>query len=133
MQPARQAFGRLCPELCPSCQKVCCRRVSPHGLLDLVDLIYFAALDLRDLPYPRPRERGCPFLEEAGCALPWRARPYACLHYLCAPLRQALGSQESAQVWSALEQAAGLRASLHAAFLTWKRMYRPFAISTLVI
>ncbi|MFH1033155.1 MAG: hypothetical protein V1806_01490 [Pseudomonadota bacterium] len=116
-QPARQAFARLCPELCPTCPKVCCLRVSPHGLIDQMDLIYYAALDLRGLPYPRPRERGCPFLETQGCALPWRARPFACLHYICPLLRKALPPAELAVLELALEQAGALRSALFKAFL----------------
>lgn len=115
--PARQVFARLCPELCPTCGKVCCLGISPHGLLDPVDLIYFAALGLNHLPYPRPREKGCPFLEEAGCALPWRARPYACLHYICPRLSAALPGPELAAVEQALVRAGELRAMLHAAFV----------------
>lgn len=116
-EPARRAFGCLCPELCPTCPGVCCLRISPHGLLDQVDLIYYAALELRKLPYPRPRERGCPFLEAQGCLLPWRARPFACLHYICPRLAAALPAPELAAVERALERAGALRASLHAAFL----------------
>lgn len=116
-QPARDAFARLCPELCPSCDKVCCLRISPHGLLDVVELVYCAALDLRNLPYPKPRERGCPFLEDQGCALPWRARPYACLHYVCDRLREALRGEELAAVERALERAAWLRSELMKMFL----------------
>ncbi|MBI4799258.1 MAG: hypothetical protein HY794_11110 [Desulfarculus sp.] len=117
LEPARQAFARLCPELCPACDKVCCLGISPHGLLDQVDLIYFAALGLNHLPYPRPRERGCPFLEAEGCLLPWRARPYACLHYVCPRLSAALSGPELAMVEQALERAGQLRARLHAAFV----------------
>jgi hypothetical protein len=116
-QPARQAFARLCPDICPSCAKVCCLGISPHGLICQEDLIYYAALDLRDLPYPRPRERGCPFLEAQGCALPWRARPFACLHYICPSLANSLDKAELATVEQALERAGFLRSSLHAAFL----------------
>jgi hypothetical protein len=116
-QSARQAFARLCPELCPDCPDVCCLRVSPHGLLDQPDLIHYAALGLRDLPYPRPRERGCPFLEEQGCALPWRARPFACLHYVCDRLRAALSSEELAAVERALERAGALRSQMFSAFI----------------
>ena len=116
-RPARQAFARLCPELCPSCDKVCCLRISPHGLLDIVDLIYYAALDLRKLPYPRPRPRGCPFLEQEGCALPWPARPFPCLHYICARLGAAMTDEERALTERSLAQAALLRGELHQAFL----------------
>jgi hypothetical protein len=116
-QPARQAFARLCPELCPDCPQVCCLRISPHGLLDTVELVYYAALDLRNLPYPVPRERGCPFLEDQGCALPWRARPFACLHYVCGRLLEALGGEELAVVERALEQAAWLRSEMFKMFL----------------
>lgn len=117
-QPARDAFARLCPGLCPACPSVCCLRVSPHGLLDQTDLIHYAALGLRDLPYPRPRERGCPFLEEAGCALPWRARPYACLHYICDRLGAAMNEMERDEAERALERAAWLRGELVSAFLS---------------
>lgn len=117
LEPARRAFARLCPELCPACQNTCCLRISPHGLLDQVDLIYFAALGLHHLPYPRPRERGCPFLEAEGCLLPWRARPYACLHYICAPMQDTLGRREFQEVWQALDRAGQMRAELHAAFV----------------
>jgi hypothetical protein len=82
-----------------------------------VDLIYYAALDLRGLPYPRPRPRGCPFLENEGCALPWRARPFACLHYICARLQEALHDEELAKVEQALERAGHLRSMLFKAFL----------------
>ncbi|CAO0821867.1 hypothetical protein DFAR_260010 [Desulfarculales bacterium] len=45
-------------------------------------------------------------------------RPFACLHYICPRLHEALGSTESAVVEQALERArALLRTELHAAFV----------------
>ena len=117
LAPAREAFARLCPRLCPDCREPCCRRISPHGLLDQVDLLFMAAQGLADLPAPPPVSPGCPFLAVAGCRLPWAARPFACLRYLCRPIQDALTPGDLASLAAALTRAAGLRADLAAAFL----------------
>lgn len=117
LQPARRAFDRLCPDLCPDCSRPCCVRISRRGLLDQADLIFFAALGVDDLPYPhQPRLQGCPFLGQAGCDLPWRARPYACLHYICPHLFRALDKKELNEVERSLERAGAMRSELVGVF-----------------
>lgn len=115
--PLRQIFARLCPGLCPACARVCCAHVDVKGLFDQADLIQMAALGLDRPPLPRPVAKGCAFLGQAGCRMPWQARPYACLHYLCAPLLQAMSLSERQSAASALREAALLRADLLNAFL----------------
>lgn len=120
--PARQAFARLCPDLCPVCHRPCCVRISRRGLLDIADLIFFAAQEVAELPYPRhSRLQGCPFLGEHGCNLPWRARPFACLHYVCGHLKRALSAEELRAVERSLERAAGLRTELVKSFTEGRR------------
>jgi hypothetical protein len=75
-----------------------------------------AALAPQGLPYPAGRLQGCPFLGEAGCALPWRVRPYACLHYVCGHLKRVMSPQEAREVEAALIRAGELRSELVGVF-----------------
>ncbi len=117
LAPARVAFARLCSRLCPACPDPCCLRVSPHGLMDQTDVLHLAARDWRGTPLATPTDKGCPFLTAEGCNLPWEARPFACLRYLCRPLQDALEEAELAALAAALTRAAALRSELMAAFL----------------
>ncbi|MCA1905094.1 MAG: hypothetical protein LDL11_00710 [Desulfarculus sp.] len=117
LAPARAAFARLCPGLCPDCADPCCQRVSPHGLLDQTDVLYLAVRGWRGTPLAMPTAKGCPFLTPGGCGLPWQARPFACLRYLCRPIQRALAEAELAAITSAITRAAALRSRLMAAFL----------------
>ncbi|MCF8031624.1 MAG: hypothetical protein K9K66_01475 [Desulfarculaceae bacterium] len=93
-------------------------RISRRGLIDTSDLILMAALCPKGLPYPRARMRGCPFLEKDGCALPWNARPFACLHYVCGHLRRVMTHAEAQAVEQALVEVARLRSELVGAYAT---------------
>ena len=115
--PARAAFARLCPRLCPDCHDPCCLRVSPHGLLDQTDVLHLAARGWRGVPEAAPAPRGCCFLRADGCALPWEARPYACLRHLCRPLQDALTESELTAITQAITRVAGMRAAMMAAFM----------------
>jgi len=75
-----------------------------------------AALAPQGLPYPAGRLQGCPFLGEAGCALPWRVRPQACLHYVCGHLKRVMSPQEAREVEAALIRAGELRSELVGVF-----------------
>ncbi|MCB2226448.1 MAG: hypothetical protein KQH53_07190 [Desulfarculaceae bacterium] len=117
----REVFARHCPSLCPKCSRPCCVRISRRGLIDTSDLILMAALAPEGLPYPSARMRGCPFLEVGGCALPWNARPYACLHYVCPHLRRAMTHAETMAVEQALVKVGNLRSELVGAYSEGKR------------
>ena len=112
----RAVFARHCPSLCPACVRPCCVRISRRGLLDTADLLVMAALEPRGVPYPRARLQGCPFLETDGCALPWRVRPYACLHYVCPHLKRVMTSKEAQAVERALVEVGELRSELVGAY-----------------
>jgi len=118
LKTPREIFARHCPSLCPACSRPCCVRISRRGLIDTSDLILMAALAPEGLPYPRARLRGCPFLEPDGCALPWNARPYACLHYVCGHLQRAMTPAEAGAVDQALVEVARLRSELVGAYTT---------------
>jgi len=112
-----QIFARLCPALCPSCPEACCRRVSQRGVMDTADLIFIAAQGLSALPQAVGRDGRCPWLGEEGCILPWNARPFACLHYVCAPLQNAMSPIESEQIRASLAQAGDARSRLLKLFM----------------
>ncbi|BEQ15044.1 hypothetical protein [Desulfoferula mesophila] len=112
----RRVFARHCPELCPDCARPCCARISRHGILDAADLILMAVLNPDGAPYPSARSEACPFLSPEGCELPWSARPYACLHYVCDALRRAMSPEEAQEVERALARAGELRSELVAAY-----------------
>ncbi|MFH1059463.1 MAG: hypothetical protein V1797_12405 [Pseudomonadota bacterium] len=117
LAPAQAIFRRLCPVLCPDCAKPCCLRVSTRGVFDQPDLVVIAALNLPLIAAPPPSTSGCPFLLPQGCALPWPARPFTCLHYVCPPLTAALSAAEKASVEAGLVRAAELRSELMAALV----------------
>jgi hypothetical protein len=85
--------------------------------MDQGDLIQFAALGLADLPGPELVSGGCAFLGQTGCRLPWKARPFACLHHVCARLEAAMEPREMDGARASLERAAMLRGELARAFL----------------
>jgi hypothetical protein len=113
----RRIFARLCPELCPSCEEACCQRVSHRGVMDTADLVFFALQGITALPAAARQDGLCPWLTRQGCALSWNARPFACLHYLCKPLQNAMSPSELAEVRTLLTQAGGLRSRLLKLFL----------------
>jgi len=108
----RTIFARHCPSLCPTCSRSCCVRISRRGLIDTADLILMAVLAPQGVAYPRARLQGCPFLESHGCALPWKARPYACLHYVCPHLKRVMSAEEALAVDKALVEVGELRSEL---------------------
>lgn len=87
-------------------------RISRRGLLDTADLILMAVLAPDGVPFPTARLQACPFLGETGCELPWLARPYACLHYVCGHLRRVMTMEEARAVEAALVKAGELRSEL---------------------
>ncbi len=91
-------------------------RISRRGLLDTADLILMAVLTPDGVPFPTARLQACPFLGQAGCELPWRARPYACLHYVCGHLRRVMTVEEARAVELALVRAGELRSELVGAY-----------------
>jgi len=91
-------------------------RISRRGLLDTADLILMAVLAPTGVPYPQARLQGCPFLGEKGCQLPWRARPYACLHYVCGHLKRVMTLEEARAVDRALVKAGELRSQMVGAY-----------------
>lgn len=115
-QASQEIFQEACPQVCPACAKVCCLRISPHGILEPLDLVQAAALDL-SLPYPPGRGPGCPFLTPQGCALPWPARPHICLRHVCPTLAAFLGPERLALIHEDMSRAADLRARLMSAYL----------------
>lgn len=121
LAPAQALFDRLCPALCPACPEPCCGRVSTRGVFDQPDLVLIAALDLPPIPAPPPSSAGCPFLLPRGCALPWPARPFTCLHYLCPRLARAMTATELDGVEAALVRAAALRSQIMAALVDLPR------------
>lgn len=117
LAPAQASFDRLCPKLCPDCPSPCCRRVSTRGVFDQPDLVVIAALGLPPIPAPPPSRAGCPFLRPQGCVLPWPARPFTCLHYLCPRLGGAMTAAERSEVEAGLVRAGELRSELMAALV----------------
>ncbi|MBU1156932.1 MAG: hypothetical protein KJ921_13830 [Proteobacteria bacterium] len=113
----RRVFARHCPHLCPTCSRPCCLRISRRGLLDTADLILMAVLVPQGVPFPTARLQACPFLGGGGCELPWLARPYACLHYVCGHLKRVLTVEELAQVEAALAEVAKMRSELVGVYL----------------
>lgn len=85
--------------------------------MDQTDVLYLAVRDWRGVPIATPTAKGCPFLAAEGCNLPWEARPFACLRYLCRPLQDALEEAELAVITAAITRAGTLRSELMAAFL----------------
>lgn len=116
LEAPRRVFARHCPQLCPACSRPCCQRISKRGLLDISDLILMAALAPEGLPYPQASLQGCPFLGQGGCTLPWKVRPYACLHYVCGHLKRVMTPEEAGAVERALSEVAALRSELLGAF-----------------
>ncbi|MCB2192183.1 MAG: hypothetical protein KQI62_11495 [Deltaproteobacteria bacterium] len=116
MDLPRRVFARHCPNLCPSCSRPCCVRISRRGLLDTADLILMAVLVPEGVPFPAARLQACPFLGEQGCELPWLARPYACLHYVCTHLKRVMTLEETQAVDQALVRAGDLRSELVGAY-----------------
>ncbi len=112
----RAVFAQHCPSLCPACSRPCCVRISRRGLIDTADLLVMAVLAPDGVAYPRARLKGCPFLESHGCALPWRVRPYACLHYVCPHLKRVMSAEEAEAVERALVEVGELRSELVGAF-----------------
>ena len=117
LEAPREIFARLCPELCPSCGEACCRRVSYRGVMDSTDLIFLAVQGVTSLPQAEREGSLCPWLGLEGCALPWKARPFACLHYLCEPLQQSMSLNELKQVRACLAQAGDARSRLLGRFM----------------
>jgi hypothetical protein len=117
LEAPRRIFARLCPELCTACLEACCRRVSHRGMMDEADLVFLAARGISELPRAARNDNLCPWLGEKGCALDWNARPFACLHYLCAPLKNAMSPAELEQVRAAMAQAGDVRSRLLTLFL----------------
>lgn len=113
----REIFARLCPDLCPTCSEACCGRVSHRGVLDEADLIFLATQGIQALTRAVRSDDLCPWLDQEGCALPWNARPFACLHYVCEPLREAMGPNDLDDVQICLAQAGGLRSNLLKLFM----------------
>ena len=113
----REIFARLCPELCPSCDEACCRRVSQRGVMDTADLIFLAAQGITSLPQAEREDGLCPWLSQAGCILPWNARPFACLHYLCEPLQRSMSLSEAERIRTCLTQAGDARSRLLRLFM----------------
>ena len=75
-----------------------------------------AVLTPQGVPYPTARLQACPFLGEAGCELPWLARPYACLHYVCGHLKRVLSLEELSQVEDALAEVGKMRSQMVGAY-----------------
>jgi hypothetical protein len=117
LETPRRIFARFCPELCPTCAEACCGRVSHRGVMDEADLVYLAAQGVSALPQAARQDGLCPWLADAGCALSWKARPFACLHYVCEPLQNAMSPAELQQVRAALAQAGDARSHLLKLFL----------------
>ena len=91
-------------------------RISRRGLLDTADLILMAVLAPQGVPFPTARLQACPFLGNEGCELPWPARPYACLHYVCGHLRRVMTTEEAQAVDQALVKAGELRSQMVGAY-----------------
>lgn len=117
LEAPRDIFARLCPELCPDCEEDCCRRVSQRGVMDEADLVFLALQGITALPAAARQDGLCPWLGREGCALPWNARPFACLHYLCEPLQNAMSPHELKHVRASLTQAGDARSRLLKLFL----------------
>lgn len=75
-----------------------------------------AVLVPQGVPFPTARLQACPFLGGGGCELPWLARPYACLHYVCGHLKRVLTVEELAQVEAALAEVGDLRSQMVGAY-----------------
>lgn len=116
----RGIFASHTPQLCPLCPKRCCLWVSRRGVMDECDLIFFAALGETSLPQAQPGSRGCPFISGRGCTLPWRTRPFACLHYVCPRLKQAVSTEDFSRLRQTFTRAAVLRTGLMRAYLKAK-------------
>jgi hypothetical protein len=117
LKAPREIFARLCPDLCPSCVEACCGRVSRRGVLDEADLIFLATQGIQALPRAVRNDNLCPWLGDKGCALDWNARPFACLHYVCAPLSEAMSLSELEQVRAAMAQVGDARSRLLKLFM----------------
>ncbi len=117
LEGPRQIFARLCPDLCPSCDEACCRRVSHRGVMDTADLIFLAAQGIASLPQSVRKDGLCPWLGGEGCILPWNARPFACLHYLCNPLQKSMSHTDLEQIRASLAQAGDVRSNLLKVFM----------------
>ena len=75
-----------------------------------------AVLAPQGVPFPTARLQACPFLGSGGCELPWPARPYACLHYVCGHLKRVMTAEELAQVEATLAEVGKLRSELVGAY-----------------
>lgn len=117
LETPRRTFARFCPGLCPSCDEDCCRRVSHRGVMDEADLLFLAAQGISELPQAARQDNLCPWLGHKGCALAWNARPFACLHYVCEPLQNAMSPAELQQVRAAMAQAGDARSRLLRLFM----------------
>lgn len=83
--------------VCPHCQKVCC--IHKHSYQEYEDIIYLRAIGEKipsrehDIPDSDP----CRFLNEQGCSIKRRVRPYRCTWYFCASLIEHMQSVSAAE------------------------------------
>lgn len=117
LEAPRQIFARLCPDLCPTCAEACCQRVSHRGVMDTADLIFLATQGIVSLPQSQRDDNLCPWLGPEGCVLTWNARPFACLHYVCAALKNSMSPTEFEKVQTRLAQAGDARSQLLKLFM----------------
>ena len=91
--------------------------MSQRGVMDTVDLIFLAAQGISSLPQIESGDKLCPWLSQKGCILPWNARPFVCLHYLCDPLQDSMKPSQLEQIRSNLAQAGDARSRLLRLFM----------------
>jgi hypothetical protein len=92
----KEAFDEVAPfierhtrRVCPECQKVCC--IDRHGRYDDEDLLFINSLEEQRTALPdRAETEQCRFLDENGCSLPRRLRPFRCTWYFCPPLLDSM-------------------------------------------
>ncbi len=92
-----EPLEQLCVSICPDCKDVCCERATIW--YDFKDILYlyfglgiFPYTQIKKIPgQGRPH---CVNLEETGCLLPRRERPFVCTWYFC-PQATALPQQNT--------------------------------------
>ena len=73
-------------EVCPHCEKVCCKH--RHGRFELLDEAFIEALavEVPRASADRDDDDWCEFLTEQGCSKPRWQRPFRCTWYFCEAL-----------------------------------------------
>lgn len=109
---------QLCVSTCPDCKDVCCERATIwYDFKDILCLYFGLGIlpvaQIKKIPgQNRPR---CVHLEETGCRLPRRERPFVCTWYFCPDQAKSIPHQNTFFI-DRLEKIKGLRQGMEKAF-----------------